>query len=245
MRKPSRSAFAARTDSVPGASQRARRRSSWAPAPYAPRPRKASRTPISTARVELGRSYEYVHELVRLAAAHPLRETLAELPMLALCRTGRPTDALLTYEAMRRWLAQAMGADLGPALRSLHQRILRQNPGVRPRPHRARRISAGLPEGSSGDDAGWHDLASGAMADGEVAQLPQGVTDLESCDLCGCRTPSDRTRGGTGGLGAPRVRGRYPGWRAAEYRLRCSYGSWAVVRKSRTRWPAWMRNSSK
>jgi DNA-binding SARP family transcriptional activator len=84
--------------------------------------------------IELGQSFEYVHELVRLVAAHPLRERLVELLMLALCRTGRPTDALTAYEAARQRLAEAMGADPGPALRSLHERILRQDPALLPLP---------------------------------------------------------------------------------------------------------------
>ncbi|GGL86328.1 hypothetical protein GCM10010129_32500 [Streptomyces fumigatiscleroticus] len=84
--------------------------------------------------IELGRSFENVHELMRLVASHPLRERLVELLMLALCRTGRPTDALTAYEGARRRLAEAMGADPGPALRSLHTRILRQDPALLPSP---------------------------------------------------------------------------------------------------------------
>ncbi|WP_455680218.1 BTAD domain-containing putative transcriptional regulator [Streptomyces griseosporeus] len=38
-----------------------------------------------------------MHELVRLVAALPLRERFVELLMLALCRTGRPADALAAY----------------------------------------------------------------------------------------------------------------------------------------------------
>ncbi|MGW0337105.1 AfsR/SARP family transcriptional regulator [Streptomyces sp. NPDC003011] len=67
-------------------------------------------------------------------AAHPLRERLVELLMLALCRTGRPTDALTAYEGARRRLAEALGADPGPALRALHQRVLRQDPALLPAP---------------------------------------------------------------------------------------------------------------
>ncbi|MFJ8082460.1 BTAD domain-containing putative transcriptional regulator [Streptomyces sp. NPDC096205] len=78
--------------------------------------------------IELGRAFGYVHELMRLVSAHPLRERLVELLMLALCRTGRPTDALTAYEAARRRLADALGADPGPALRALHARVLRQDP---------------------------------------------------------------------------------------------------------------------
>ncbi|AVH60328.1 MULTISPECIES: AfsR/SARP family transcriptional regulator [Streptomyces] len=54
--------------------------------------------------------------------------------MLALCHTGRPTDALAAYEGARQRLAEAMGADPGPALQSLHERILRQDPTLLPLP---------------------------------------------------------------------------------------------------------------
>ncbi|MEV5883772.1 BTAD domain-containing putative transcriptional regulator [Streptomyces sp. NPDC052020] len=84
------------------------------------------------AEIELGNSFGYVHELVRLVAAHPLRERLAELLMLALCRAGRPGDALAAYEAARRRLAEALGADPGPGLRSLHARVLRQDAALLP-----------------------------------------------------------------------------------------------------------------
>ncbi|MFJ2236626.1 BTAD domain-containing putative transcriptional regulator [Streptomyces sp. NPDC087859] len=84
--------------------------------------------------IALGRSFEYVHELVRLVATYPLRERLAELLMLALCRLGRPSDALSAYEGARQRLAEAMGADPGPALRSLHARVLRQDPELLPSP---------------------------------------------------------------------------------------------------------------
>lgn len=84
--------------------------------------------------IALGRSFEYVHELVRLVATHPLRERLVELLMLALCRLGRPSDALGAYEGARQRLAEAMGADPGPALRSLHTRVLRQDPELLPSP---------------------------------------------------------------------------------------------------------------
>ncbi|MFE6162736.1 BTAD domain-containing putative transcriptional regulator [Streptomyces sp. NPDC056486] len=80
--------------------------------------------------IELGRSFEYVHELIRLVAAHPLRERPVELLMNALYRTGRSSDALLAFEEARRRIADAMGADPGPALRSLHERMLRQDPAL-------------------------------------------------------------------------------------------------------------------
>ncbi|MFB7369418.1 BTAD domain-containing putative transcriptional regulator [Streptomyces sp. NPDC056222] len=75
-----------------------------------------------------GRYDECVHELVRLVAAHPLRERPVALLILALYRGGRSSDALVAYEEARRRIAEAIGADPGPALRALHERILRQDP---------------------------------------------------------------------------------------------------------------------
>ncbi|MEU8529346.1 MULTISPECIES: AfsR/SARP family transcriptional regulator [Streptomyces] len=80
--------------------------------------------------IALGRYEECVHELVRLVAAHPLRERPVALLMLALYRNGRSSDALLAYEEARRRIAETMGADPGPALRALHERILRQDPAL-------------------------------------------------------------------------------------------------------------------
>nr|WP_308368710.1 BTAD domain-containing putative transcriptional regulator [Streptomyces sp. ISL-36] len=52
------------------------------------------------------------------------------LLMPALYRDGRSSDALLAYEEARGRIAEAMGADPGPALRTLHERILRQDPAL-------------------------------------------------------------------------------------------------------------------
>ncbi len=82
--------------------------------------------------IELGRYLECVHELVRQVAAHPLRERLTWLLMLALYRSGRSSDALLAYEETRRRIEEVTGADPGPALRSLHQRVLCQDPSLLP-----------------------------------------------------------------------------------------------------------------
>ncbi|MDG9701052.1 AfsR/SARP family transcriptional regulator [Streptomyces sp. DH37] len=82
--------------------------------------------------LELGLYRECVHELVRQVAEHPLRERLVGLLMLALYRSGRPSDALLAYEDARRRLSEEMAAEPGPALRELHARIMRQDPSLLP-----------------------------------------------------------------------------------------------------------------
>lgn len=75
--------------------------------------------------LELGHHAEAVSELTALTAAHPLRERLRELLMLALYRSGRQAEALAVYADTRRLLADELGVDPRPELSELQQRILR------------------------------------------------------------------------------------------------------------------------
>ncbi|WP_424890284.1 BTAD domain-containing putative transcriptional regulator [Streptomyces sp. XH2] len=74
--------------------------------------------------LELGRHAEAVTELTALTAAHPLRERLRELLMLALYRSGRQSEALAVYADTRRLLADELGVNPRPELSELQQRIL-------------------------------------------------------------------------------------------------------------------------
>ncbi|MFJ8083561.1 AfsR/SARP family transcriptional regulator [Streptomyces sp. NPDC096205] len=80
--------------------------------------------------LEQGCHAEAVSELTALTAAHPLRERLRELLMLALYRSGRQAEALAVYADTRRLLADELGVDPGPGLRELQERILRADPGL-------------------------------------------------------------------------------------------------------------------
>ncbi|MFF0964341.1 BTAD domain-containing putative transcriptional regulator [Streptomyces sp. NPDC003703] len=80
--------------------------------------------------LEQARHGEAVSELTALTAAHPLRERLRELLMLALYRSGRQAEALAVYADTRRLLADELGVDPRPALRELQQRILRADPAL-------------------------------------------------------------------------------------------------------------------
>ncbi|WP_394431741.1 AfsR/SARP family transcriptional regulator [Streptomyces sp. SGAir0957] len=80
--------------------------------------------------LEQGCHADAVSELTALTAAHPLRERLRELLMLALYRSGRQAEALAVYADTRRLLADELGVDPRPGLSALQQRILRADPSL-------------------------------------------------------------------------------------------------------------------
>ncbi|MGW1720436.1 BTAD domain-containing putative transcriptional regulator [Streptomyces sp. NPDC002156] len=92
----------------------------------------ALRREATHARVEanlrLGRAADAVPELQELTQAHPYDEPLHALLIRALRDTGRSADALAAYETARRTLADGLGTDPGPELRTLHKELLTQPP---------------------------------------------------------------------------------------------------------------------
>ena len=72
----------------------------------------------------LDRTAEATGDLEALLAEHPERERARGLLMEALYRQGRHTEALATYQAWRRSLAEELGLEPSPALRRLEQEIL-------------------------------------------------------------------------------------------------------------------------
>lgn len=77
-----------------------------------------------------GRHHEIVGELDGLTRAHPLRERLWGLRMVALYRAGRPADALRAYQEVRTVLREELGLEPSPALEALEGAILRHEPGL-------------------------------------------------------------------------------------------------------------------
>ncbi|MGK5115707.1 AfsR/SARP family transcriptional regulator, partial [Geodermatophilus sp. CPCC 205506] len=73
-------------------------------------------------------------ELEQLVGQHPSRERLWGLLALAQYRAGRQADALGSLRRAREHLAEELGIDPGPDLRALEASILRQDPGLLPRP---------------------------------------------------------------------------------------------------------------
>ena len=94
---------------------------------------------LMSLQLRIGESSSIIGELHTLVAANPFRETLRGQLMTALYRSGRQADALTTYDQGRRLLAEELGVDPGPNLRTLHTAILKgtvdaadSNPGRTP-----------------------------------------------------------------------------------------------------------------
>jgi DNA-binding SARP family transcriptional activator/class 3 adenylate cyclase len=80
---------------------------------------------------------EVVGELESLIAKYPLRERLRSQHMLALYRSGRHAEALASYQAYRRTVDAELGIEPTIALKTLEQRMLRQDPELEPPSARA------------------------------------------------------------------------------------------------------------
>jgi DNA-binding SARP family transcriptional activator len=74
-----------------------------------------------------GRYRDLLAELAGLVALYPLRETLRAHHMTALACSGQVVEALATFDAARRALAEELGVGPGSRLRELHRQLLRAN----------------------------------------------------------------------------------------------------------------------
>ncbi|MET9515163.1 BTAD domain-containing putative transcriptional regulator [Streptomyces sp. NPDC002994] len=82
------------------------------------------------AREELGEDRQLVGELEGLVGRYPLRERFRAVQMRALYRAGRQTEALDSYEDLRRRLSDELGLEPGGELMALQRAILRQDPAL-------------------------------------------------------------------------------------------------------------------
>ncbi|GAP50461.1 BTAD domain-containing putative transcriptional regulator [Streptomyces azureus] len=83
-----------------------------------------------SAALALGQAEQSLPELTALCDSHPLDEPLQTLRLRALRDAGRTAEALDAYEDVRRLLADRLGADPGPELRSLHAQLLKLGDGI-------------------------------------------------------------------------------------------------------------------
>ncbi|MBB2914575.1 DNA-binding SARP family transcriptional activator [Streptosporangium becharense] len=129
----------------------------------------------------LGRHRDLIDDLAALVDANPLRERLRVQLMLARYRCGRRAEALDTYRVGRKHLVEELGIEPGTELQSLHDAILRDDPGLRPAPAPIRLVQA--PAQTPGRGSGPEAAPAGAASTGESrpepgvvpAQLPADV----------------------------------------------------------------------
>ncbi|GFJ84020.1 AfsR/SARP family transcriptional regulator [Phytohabitans houttuyneae] len=108
--------------------------------------------------LRLGRHDDLVGDLAELVAAHPLRERLVGLLMLALHRAGRRADALQVYHQLRERLADELGLDPGPALRQRYAVLLQDDPADPAEAGPAPQVPRQLPADVSGFTGRREDL---------------------------------------------------------------------------------------
>jgi predicted ATPase/DNA-binding SARP family transcriptional activator len=87
---------------------------------------------LAEALLALGRPQDALDRLETHVAHHPLRERAWAQTMLALYRLGRQAEALHAFRRLRRALADELGVEPMPQLRRLAERILHQDPDLRP-----------------------------------------------------------------------------------------------------------------
>lgn len=83
-------------------------------------------TAKAEAEIACGRASGVIAELEALTVEHPYREPLWAQLITAYYLTDRQSDALNAYRRVKTTLADDLGIDPGPTLRTLNERILRQ-----------------------------------------------------------------------------------------------------------------------
>lgn len=92
--------------------------------------RAVARDRLMDARLALGESALLVPELEALVGDDALREERWRLLVLALYRAGRQGEALAALRRARQTLADELGIEPGPALRTLERDVLAQSPAL-------------------------------------------------------------------------------------------------------------------
>jgi SARP family transcriptional regulator, regulator of embCAB operon len=85
-------------------------------------------TALAEAEIACGRADAMIPRLEVLSAEHPFRERLWTQLITAYYVAERQSEALNAYRRLKTNLAENLGIDPGPTVRSLHERILRQEP---------------------------------------------------------------------------------------------------------------------
>jgi DNA-binding SARP family transcriptional activator/tetratricopeptide (TPR) repeat protein len=146
------------------------------------------------ARLDLGDHLGAVGLLEGPVAEHPLDERLHGLLALGLYRAGRQVDALRVVDRVRRALADTVGLDPGPELRSLEADLLAQTPTLdwrpspepspQPAPDPSPPAASAAPPAASAASTARSTGSSGATAlvgrQRELATLLDALTSIEA-----------------------------------------------------------------
>ncbi|MGB7358931.1 MAG: BTAD domain-containing putative transcriptional regulator [Mycobacterium sp.] len=92
-----------------------------------------ARTVHAEAEIGCGRANSVIGDLEALGAEYPYRESVWAQLITAYYVADRQSEALEAYHRLKARLSEDLGADPGPTLRELYQRILRQQPLIHPR----------------------------------------------------------------------------------------------------------------
>ncbi|MBO0824838.1 MAG: transcriptional regulator, partial [Actinobacteria bacterium] len=92
--------------------------------------------------LELGQPGSLIPDLTAVTQEHPLREQLRAQLMLAQYRAGRRAEALATFRLGREHSLEEIGIEPGPALRALHDAILRDDPSLVPAPRHSTHLAS-------------------------------------------------------------------------------------------------------
>jgi DNA-binding SARP family transcriptional activator len=88
----------------------------------------SAHTARAEAEIACGRAEAVIGELESLTAEHPYREPLWAQLITAHYVADRQSDALDAYRRLKQTMAEDLGIDPSPTVRSLYERILRQEP---------------------------------------------------------------------------------------------------------------------
>jgi DNA-binding SARP family transcriptional activator/tetratricopeptide (TPR) repeat protein len=120
--------------------------------------------------------------LAEEAVSHPADERLIGQLMLALYRSGRPAEAAQWYEQTRRYLVDELGADPGPELQAVQQRILQGDP----------LLAGPAPAGSGTAPAGPGTAPAGSgTAPAGSGTAPAGSGTTPGATRTGCPVPRE------------------------------------------------------
>ncbi|MPZ91537.1 MAG: AAA family ATPase [Actinobacteria bacterium] len=120
--------------------------------------------------LELGRHAEIAPEIEEAVRTYPFREGFTGHLMVALYRSGRQADALSAFQRLREALVDELGIEPSPDLQDLYQRVLRQDPALRP-PESSTAAASPRPSGGIGDADARPRVAGGLPLVGRDREL--------------------------------------------------------------------------